>query len=157
MLGEKFGNIRRIRINGKQSTSFEILPQMKEIMEYFEIHPGKVDYIFPILNSANHKTPQQKRARIKTVLRRVNRKLKIIGEETGICIPLATYVIRHSWATIQNFMGESEALIGEGLLRSNVRTTQIYLKQFEYTPLDEMNERLAGKLFEHSGNLISVT
>ena len=137
----------RAKTRGKQSTSFKILPQMKEIMDYFEIHPGKADYIFPILNSENHKTPQQKRARIKTVLRRVNRKLKDIGNATEISIPLTTYVTRHSWATIQKFMGESEALISEGLLHSNVRTTQIYLKQFENTPLDEMNERLAGKLF----------
>jgi len=74
--------------------------------------------------------------------------LEVIGDETGISIPLTTYVTPHSWATIQKFMGESEALISEGLLHSNVRTTQIYLKQFENIPLDEMNERLAGRLFK---------
>jgi len=61
-------NIVGEKIERKQRASFKILPQMKEIMEYFEVHSGKVDYIFPILNSTNHKTPQQKRARIKTVL-----------------------------------------------------------------------------------------
>jgi hypothetical protein len=57
---------------------------------------------------------------------------------------LTTYFTRHFWATIQKFMGESEALVSEGLLHYNVRSNQIYLKQFKNTPLDEMNERLVG-------------
>lgn len=137
----------RAKTRGKQNTSIEILPQMKEILDYFRIHPSKGDYIFPILDSLKHKTKKQERDRIKTVLRRVNRNLKIIGKEIEIDIPLTTYVTRHSWATIQKFEGESEALISKGLMHSNVETTQIYLKSFENSRLDDMNKRLATKLF----------
>ena len=137
----------RAKTRGKQTTSIEILDPMKEILDYFTIHPSKADYIFPILDSSKHKTEAQKRDRIKSVLRRVNRKLKVIGEELEIDVPLTTYVTRHSWATIQKFEGESEALISEGLMHNNVETTQIYLKSFENAPLDEMNRRLADKLF----------
>ena len=137
----------RAKTRGKQRTSFEILPQMQEILEYFKIHPSKGDYLFPILDSKRHKTKQQQRDRIKTVLKRVNLKLKDIGNALEIEIPLSTYVTRHSWATIQKHQGESEALISQGLLHNNVQTTQIYLKSFENTPLDEMNKRLADKVF----------
>lgn len=137
----------RAKTRGKQSTSLEILPQMQEILEYFKIHPSKGDFLFPILDSKKHKTKQQQRDRIKTVLRRVNRKLKNIGNELKIQTPLSTYVSRHSWATIQKYQGESEALISQGLMHNNVQTTQIYLKSFENSQLDEMNKRLVNKIF----------
>jgi site-specific recombinase XerD len=137
----------RAKTRGKQSTSFEILPQMQEILNYFKIHPSKGDYLFPILDSKKHKTKQQQRDRIKTVLRRVNRKLKDIGDALEIEIPLSTYVTRHSWATLQKHQGEPEALISQGLMHNNVQTTQIYLKSFGNTPLDEMNKRLADKVY----------
>lgn len=137
----------RAKTRRKQTASIEILSPMKEILDYFKIHPAKADYIFPILSSDIHKSEIQKRDRIKSVLRRVNGKLKLIGEELEIDVPLTTYVTRHSWATIQKFEGESEALISEGLMHNNVETTQIYLKSFENAPLDEMNKRLVSKLF----------
>jgi len=137
----------RAKTRGKQNTSFEVLPPRKEILDYFRTHPSKSDYIFPILDSLKHITKSQERDRIKSVLRRVNRELKVIGEEVGIEIPLTTYVARHSWATIQKFEGESEALISEGLMHTNVETTQIYLKSFGNTALDEMSKRLVAKMF----------
>ncbi len=138
----------RAKTRGKQSTSLEILPQMQEILDYFKIHPSMGDYLFPILDSKKHRTKQQQRDRIKTVLRRVNRKLKDIGDALEIETPLSTYVTRHSWATIQKHQGEPEALISQGLLHNNVQITQIYLKSFEDTPLDEMNKRLVFKIFQ---------
>ena len=137
----------RAKTRGKQSTSIEILPHMQDVLNYFKIHPSKGDYLFPILDSKRHRTKQQQRDRIKTVLRRVNRKLKDIGVALDIEIPLSTYVTRHSWATIQKHQGESEALISQGLMHNNVQTTQIYLKSFEDSALDEMNKRLADKVY----------
>lgn len=138
----------RAKTRGKQNTSFEILPSMKEILDYFRTHPSKGDYIIPILDSSKHRTKSQQRDRIKTVLRRVNRNLKRIGKELSIDVPLTTYVTRHSWATIQKFEGEPEALISEGLMHSNVQTTQIYLKLFGNALLDEMNKRMVDKLYD---------
>jgi len=37
--------------------------------------------------------------------------------------------------------------ISEGLMHTNVETTQIYLKSFENSLLDEMNKRLVTKLY----------
>lgn len=137
----------RAKTKGRQNTAIEILPQMQKILDYFKNHPSKADYLFPILDSKKYKTEKQKRERIKSLLHRVNQNLKTIGKKLNIGIPLTTYVSRHTWATIQKFEGESEAMISEGLMHTNVETTQIYLKSFENSLLDEMNKRLVSKLY----------
>ncbi|MEQ8419254.1 MAG: tyrosine-type recombinase/integrase [Arenibacter algicola] len=51
-----------------------------------------------------------------------------------------TYTIRHSWATIAKFMGIPTEVISEGLGHNSLRTTEIYLKSFTNSVLDEANE-----------------
>ncbi len=63
--------------------------------------------------------------------RRMNERLKIIAKEAGIKGRFTTYNIRHSWATIAKHLGVSRELISEALGHSSLRTTQIYLKDFD--------------------------
>ena len=66
--------------------------------------------------------------------------MKQIAHDAGIKEHFTTYSIRHSWATIAKHMGISTAIISEGLGHSSLKTTEIYLKRFDNTTLDDANE-----------------
>ncbi len=87
-------------------------------------------YLFPIF-STHHKTEAQKKFRIHKVMAKVNKRLKIIGNELGIPITLTTYVVRHSQATVMKRAGISTAVIREIMGHSSERVTQIYLDSFD--------------------------
>jgi integrase len=70
----------------------------------------------------------------------MNNRLKIIARDAGIEANFTTYTIRHSWATIAKYLGISTALISESLGHSSIKTTEIYLKDFDDYALDEVNE-----------------
>lgn len=131
----------RAKTRHKQKFTIEILPPVKEILNYFSKHPETGNYLLPVLNDDKYKTPKQKKARIQTVLKQVNRKLKDLATELDID-PLTTYVARHSWATIQKHLGSPIAAISEGMGHSDESTTAIYLKNFEDNYLDELNRKL---------------
>ena len=92
-------------------------------------------FLFPIL-SAFHKTEQQQRNRVHKVISKVNERLKEVGEE------LATYVSRHSFATVLKREGVSTSIICESLGHSSEKTTQIYLDSFENSQIDEAMRHL---------------
>ena len=81
--------------------SIRLMPPALAIIERYraitEISPTA--YIFPILSTALHKTPQQRHNRCNKILGQVNRDLKVIGAAVGIATPLTSYVARHSFAT----------------------------------------------------------
>lgn len=70
----------------------------------------------------------------------MNGYLKIIANDAHIEEAFTTYTIRHSWATIAKYMGILTEIISEGLGHNSLRTTEIYLKSFTNTVLDEANE-----------------
>jgi len=72
----------------------------------------------------------------------MNERLRIIAKDAGIEGTFTTYYIRHSWATIAKYMGISTALISEGLGHSSIKTTEIYLKDFDDKVLDDANEKI---------------
>jgi len=133
----------RAKTRNKKTFSIEVIPPIKVILDYFALHAMKADnYILPILDDKRHPTEKQKRTRIQSLLKKVNRDLKLIGGEAEISMPLTTYVARHSWATIMKNSGISTAVISEGLGHPDEKTTQIYLENFENSVLDEANRKL---------------
>ena len=98
-------------------------------------------YLFPILSTL-HKTAQQKLNRLHKVISKVNKILKIIGEELDIPIKLTTYVARHSYATVLKRAGVATSIISESLGHSSEKVTQIYLDGFENSQIDEAMENL---------------
>ena len=77
---------------------------------------------------------------MKKILRKTNEDLKEIGTKAELDIPLTTYVARHTWANVVKNLGYSESLIKDGMGHKTEEITQAYLKSFENTELDEMNE-----------------
>ena len=114
-------------------------PQALEIIKRY--HRKGSPYLFPIL-SPFHKTETQKANRIHKVIAKVNKRLKEIGEELNLPIPLTTYVARHSQATVMKKAGVSTALIREVMGHSSERVTQIYLDSFDNEQIDAAMKKL---------------
>ena len=104
-------------------------------------HNKDSQYLFPILSNF-HETEIQKANRIHKVITKVNKRLKEIGEELNLPIPLTTYVARHSQATVMKKAGVSTAVICEIMGHSSERVTQIYLDSFDNEQINEAMKNL---------------
>jgi len=146
----KWSNILNDRIMYKRAKtgklfSIKIQPKTQDILDFYQTGNDNADsYIFPILNTTVHKTPQSVIDRIKKVNKIVNKDLKEIAKEVGIKAThsITHYVARHSWASVQKQNGAANSIIGEGLGHPNEKTTLIYLKPFVNDSLDEANANL---------------
>jgi site-specific recombinase XerD len=69
-------------------------------------------------------------------------RLKQIGEELNLPIPLTTYVARHSQATIMKKAGIPTSIIKEIMGHSSERVTQIYLDSFDNEQIDNAMKKL---------------
>ena len=98
-------------------------------------------YLFPIFSN-RHTTEQEKANRLHKVITKVNKRLKQIGEELGIPIPITTYVARHSQATIMKKAGISTAIIGQIMGHSSERVTQVYLDSFDNEQINNAMKNL---------------
>jgi site-specific recombinase XerD len=76
---------------------------------------------------------------IKNNLKNHNHRLRKIGKLVGISEHLTSYVARHSWASIANFSGVHIGVISQGLGHNDIKTTQTYLANFDYSDIDEAN------------------
>lgn len=121
----------------KKTSKLINLPMNPEAMEIISrYNTGLTGYIFPILSFA-HNTEQMKLNRLHKVITKVNKALKLIGQELGLPIKLTTYVARHSFATVLKRAGVSTSIISESLGHSSEKITQIYLDSFENSQIDE--------------------
>ena len=121
----------------KKTSKLINLPMDPEAMEIISrYNTGLTGYIFPILSFA-HNTEQMKLNRLHKVITKVNKALKLIGQELGLPIKLTTYVARHSFATVLKRAGVSTSIISESLGHSSEKITQIYLDSFENSQINE--------------------
>jgi site-specific recombinase XerD len=132
----------RAKTRNRKMFTMEIMAPVQSIIDYFSLHPFKANYLLPILDDKRHPTEKQKMTRVQSLLKKVNRDLKLIGADAKINIPLTTYVARHSWATIMKNTGIPTAVISEGMGHPDEKTTQIYLENFENSVLDDANRKL---------------
>jgi len=121
--------------------SIRVSDPLKQILDDFD-SLYKDSYIFPILSSSTHKSPTQIRNRINKCLKQYNRDLKEIAELLEIDVPLTSYVARHTYATTLKRRGIDPALISENLGHQDIKTTNAYLKKFEDSVLDEVDNVL---------------
>lgn len=133
----------RAKTRNRKIFTLAILEPVQTIIEYFALHPLKSkNYLLPILDDEKHPTEKQKKTRVQSLLKKVNRDLKTLGTEAKIKTPITTYVARHSWATIMKTMGTTTAVISEAMGHPDEKTTQIYLEDFENSVLDDANKKL---------------
>ncbi|MDH6305921.1 site-specific recombinase XerD [Parabacteroides sp. PF5-5] len=115
-----------------QSIAFELINKYKN---------ADSPYLFPILSSF-HSTEQQKINRVRKVVKKVNAKLREVGEELNLPIKLTSYVSRHSQATNLKRSGVPTAIISQIMGHSSEKVTQIYLDSFENSQIDEAMKNL---------------
>ncbi|WP_299535488.1 site-specific integrase [Ulvibacterium sp.] len=123
------------RSKSDKPLAIKIVPELRKILEHYMLGKRPKDYLFP----TNYDGSSEHYQKYKSQRRRMNERLRIIAKDAGIEGKFTTYNIRHSWATIAKYLGVSTELISEALGHSSLRTTQVYLKDFDNDILDEVN------------------
>ena len=126
---------RRHKTN--QWLQIAVTPQLERLMNKYT-NPSQ--YVFPILKDV----PEEEQYHIyRLALERVNRNLKRVAEMCNVAISLTTHMSRHSWATQAKEIGAPIAVISEGLGHTSEKTTRIYLKEFDRSIVDAINEKVS--------------
>jgi integrase/recombinase XerD len=101
---------------------------VQNIIDKWGNKPLAENYIFPYLNGKEN--AEKKQATTKDLTKRINLRMKKIGEELNIG-DITTYTARHSFATVLKRSGANIASISESLGHNDLKTTESYLASFE--------------------------
>lgn len=132
------GKIKYIRSKTDKEYSIKVNNQIQSILDYYIFGKSKDSFIFPIITRISD--PELILKDIKNGLKTTNKHLKRIAKLCNIETNLTTYVARHTWATIAKKMNYSVEIIAEGLGNEDIKTTQIYLDDFDDNVLDDAND-----------------
>ena len=135
-------NYIRQKTGGK--FSLKLLAPVVAIIDRYkpETFTGPDSYVFPILNTTSHITPEKINNRLHKVLGQTNTDLKTIGTAIGLTVPLTTYVARHSFATNLKRAGHANSVIGQAMGHKDESTTNIYLDSFGSDAVDSAFDSL---------------
>jgi integrase len=117
---------------------------VREMINYYrKNHFAGAGYIFPILSKKYDSLIQEKWA-IQKKSKQTNKDIQGICEDLKIPSfdQVTFYSARHSWATISKRHGTSTEMIQEAMGHGNIKTTEIYLGQFESEQLDKADQHL---------------
>lgn len=115
------------RVKTGKLYSIVIVPQAKEILDYYLKDKLAADFIFPIIKRTSD---ADQYADVMSQRRFTNQLLKRIAKSANVNGRITSYVARHSWATIAYYNNVPVPVISEKMGHSDVSTTQIYLKSF---------------------------
>jgi integrase/recombinase XerD len=101
---------------------------VQNIIDRWGNKPLADNYIFPYLSGKE--SAEKKQAITKDLTKRINLRMKKIGEELNIG-DITTYTARHSFATVLKRSGANIASISESLGHNDLKTTESYLASFE--------------------------
>ena len=73
------------------------------------------------------------------IQRRLNKRIREIGELLEFNFPLTFYVARHTWATLAHENGVAMSVISEGMGHGSEKTTRIYLANLSHQVIDKAN------------------
>ena len=118
------------------SLSVKITEEFSRILKLYTEGKKDTDFIFPIGydGSVKHFKKYTSDRRL------INKLLKKIALDAGLEEKITSYYIRHSWATIAKNMGIATEVISEGLGHHSLKTTEIYLRSFSNSVLDDAND-----------------
>lgn len=119
-----------------------MLDEAKTIIAKYADYCEKAGYLFPILDSRVHKTPMQKFNRVRKLCHQINKELHQIANELHIKEDVTTYVARHSFATVLKKSGVNIGIISQALGHKDIKTTQIYLSEFDNEQVDSAMKNL---------------
>ncbi len=99
-------------------------------------------YLLPIIRSAD----KDERRQYLNAAHLINDKLKRMGRELNLTIPLTTYVARHAWASIAKNNNVSISIISEAMGHDSENTTRIYLTSLDTSVVDKANSLILNLL-----------
>lgn len=130
------GVIRYKRHKTNQYLQIAITKPLQKIIEKYR---GDHTYVLPFINESNQPTIYKK---YQATYGAYYRYLKELQEILDLTTPLTMHVARHSWATIAKEGGAPVSAISEGLGHASEKTTTIYLKEFDCSVIDKLNEKI---------------
>lgn len=143
--------IHYFRKKTQQHITVKIEPQMQAVIHKYKHSNAPTDYLFPILTTT---LPTEAHQQYRHALSRYNHDLHTLGNLLAITHPhecrhrsLTSYIARHSWATYAYQSHVPIGIISQAMGHTSMRTTEIYLKSFEQSAVDESNHKLMEKLF----------
>lgn len=80
------------------------------------------------------------------IQRRLNKRIREIGDLLEFDFPLTFYVARHTWATTAHRQGVPLSVISEGMGHTSERTTRIYLANLNHAVIDKANRMVIRKI-----------
>lgn len=125
---------RRQKTN--QYLEIAVTKPLRKIIDKYHTDPI---YVLPFLNENNQPSLYKK---YQVAYGYIYRNLNVLQKELNLSTPLTTYTARHSWATIAKEQGVSTSIISEGLGHTSEKTTNIYLKEFNRSVIDRVNEKI---------------
>lgn len=115
-----------------QMLQMKIEPALKTLLSKYSDHGSC--YLLPMLR----RDDSYKGYRY--IQRRLNKRMREIGERLGFDFPLTFYVARHTWATMAYEKGIPVSVISEGMGHTSEKTTYIYLANLNHQVIDRANK-----------------
>lgn len=100
------------------------------------------DYLLPLIKSNG----MDARRQYLNAAHVINRRLKKLGNQLGLVMPLTMYVARHAWASIARDNNVSISVISQGMGHDSEKTTRIYLAALDTSALDKANNDIISLL-----------
>lgn len=113
---------------------------MQEIIDKYDT--SQTPYLLPIIKDTDTDEWRQ----YKNASHLVNDKLKKLGEQLGLPIPLTSYVARHAWASIAKSKNIPISTISEAMGHDSENTTRIYLASLDTSVVDKANSLILKSL-----------
>ncbi len=137
------GRIEYIRSKTKKHFSIKITSPLQEILDKYLQMKRYKDYIFYFRTIEDEKKAYEQYVNYRAIY---NKTLKKIGDLIGSEIPLSSYAVRHSFATIAKNSGVPISVISESLGHRSTEITEAYLKSFEHDVLDRETDKVYEQL-----------
>lgn len=107
---------------------------MREIVDKYDT--AGTPYLLPVIRDMDRDARRQ----YKNAAHLVNARLKQLGAQLGLGLPLTTYVARHAWASIARSKNIPLATISEAMGHDSETTTRIYLASLDTSVVDRAND-----------------
>lgn len=133
------GVIHYIRRKTGQSMSIKLESCMQEIIDRYAPKSKDSEYLFPVITAYD---ADKAYTQYQNALSYYNKQLKRLSCLLELSKPLASYVSRHSWATVARNRNIPLSIISAGMGHTSEATTQIYLDSLDASVVDDANSTI---------------
>lgn len=126
-----------------QRIEIALLPEAKEIIDRWSTAQSK--YVFPFLKEDNEQALYQQYA---SALAQYNRALRQLGALIHAEVPLSSYTVRHTWASLAYQHNVDLNIISQAMGHHNSRTTRIYIQEINAVNVANANRQLWHSIFD---------